>query len=141
VGKIYYSIYAGWKGKTFDGNGNPISWYPWLGKALYVYIGDEFDNPLPGDMVYVGANQTAPPGVQHVMDCPVPLNKFTTPPGKNMRDWLFLGLDVPVFEDYYNEYTDPKTPSYMINKGDPEWNPDGVDLGVDIIIQVYKIEP
>jgi hypothetical protein len=29
----------------------------------------------------------------------------------------------------------------MINKGDPEWNPDGVDLGVDIIIQVYKIEP
>jgi hypothetical protein len=145
VGKIYYSIYAGWKPKTFDPtSGEPTSWYPWLGKALYVDIGDQGDNPLPGDMTYVGANQTAAPGVQWVMDCPMPLNKFTssdpaTP--KNMEDYIILGLDVPVFEGYYNQFTDPKTPSYEILKTDPEWNPDGVDLGIDIIIQVTHIEP
>jgi hypothetical protein len=66
-------------------------------------------------------------------------------------------LDVPVFEDYWNEDTDVESkpsgrnaPSWVIPRyldppdnliTNPAWDPDGVDMGLDIIIQVTDIRP
>jgi hypothetical protein len=59
---------------------------------------------------------------------------------------LWVGLDVPVFEANYNPDTDvnPKpsglsTPTVVIDEDDPRHNPDGVDLGVDLKVQVTSI--
>lgn len=59
---------------------------------------------------------------------------------------LWVGLDVPVFEDFHNPGTDvdPKpsglpTPTVIIEKGEARYNPEGVDLGMDLIIQVTSI--
>jgi hypothetical protein len=78
------------------------------------------------------------------MDAPVPLHKVT--PNINSADLITIGLDAPVFEGYYNPLTDPEPkpsglndPTLIIMKNDPRWNPDGVDLGVDIKIQVTWI--
>jgi hypothetical protein len=61
---------------------------------------------------------------------------------------------VPVFEGYYNPETDVavkpsgrNAPSWVIPKklpsgqDNPAWNPEGVDMGLDIIIQVTDIRP
>jgi len=148
VGDIYYDIYAAWK--PIDPDANPVEYYGWLGEALYLYV-DLTSNgsvtPPCGDPAWhnIGANQTGPGGVQFVMHAPGPIKKFATPTA-NQRDYLKVGLDVPVFEGYWNPDTDPRVPSYVITKklpdgsDNPLWNPDGVDLGLDIIIQVTKIQ-
>jgi hypothetical protein len=59
---------------------------------------------------------------------------------------LYIAIDVPVFEGFYNPLTDPEPkpsglndPTVIIAKDDPRWNPDGVDLGVDLKFQVTNI--
>jgi len=145
-----YSIWVEWK--TLSDNGTPgdtsdDTYYGWLGDALYIGIDPDIDMPedAGGDLKWVG-NVTPPqPGALWVMDCPIPIYKAWTGI-QNTGDQIVIGLDVPVFEDYYNALTDPKPkpsgldfPTVIIEKEDPRWNPDGVELGVDIKFQVTDI--
>jgi hypothetical protein len=155
---IKFKVYAAWKEYPV---GHPLApgYYPWLGDALYLgWFPDDGSgntppppNPVVSDnLTNVGPAPQGPPGVKQVLNnAEIQIKKFPLPPGYG---YLVIGLDVPVFEGYWNEHTDVETkpsglsgPSYEIPKklGDgsdnPAWNPDGVDLGVDIIIQVTDI--
>jgi len=147
---ISYGIFVEWK--PIPGTPN---YYPWLGDALYVGVDAVVLKPQAagGNLVYVGGPPAGAPGTaaKWVMDAPVPLHKLSAP--YNLNDTITLGLDVPVFEGYYNNLTDmlqadgtyvPKPsglndPTYIIAKTDPRWIPDGVDLGLDLKIQVTNI--
>jgi len=143
---IDYAVWAEWKPNPAGG------YYYWLGDALYVGIDSAIKKPVAagGDLVLIGAAPAGPPGAKWVMDAPIPLHKIT--PNLNSADLITLGLDVPVFEGFYNVLTDPTpkpsglmAPTYIIKKflddgsPNPLWNPEGIDLGVDIKIQVTYI--
>lgn len=159
VGDIYFKVYAAWK--PVPGT-DPVEYYHWLGEALY--LGFYPDDGVPpvgppanlkaGDLVNVGAAPVSQPGSKPVLGgAEFLVTKYPLPPDES---FLVIGLDVPVFEGYWNEHTDVATkpsglsgPSYEIPEyldpptnliPNPAWNPDGVDLGVDIIIQVTRIE-
>lgn len=116
--------------------------YEWLGDALYFCVNWDFttypDGPLAANMTGVGSG--APP----IMVVSDNLNKKS-----NLQDWITMALDVPVFEDYWNETTDVKPkpsgknePTVEIKKGESRYPTDmslGVDLGADVKIQVTKI--
>ncbi len=150
VTKIDYSIWVEWK--PIPGTA-PVEYYPWLGDALYVGIDVLAAQPKAADLVPVGGPPPGAPGTSAlwVMDAPIPLHKKAP---YNFNDTITVGLDVPVFEGYYNELTDmlqadgtylPKpsglnAPTLVIAKTDPRWIPiDGVDLGLDLKIQVTNI--
>jgi hypothetical protein len=148
---INYTIWAEWK--ILSDNGTPgdrsdDSYWPWLGDALYVGIDAKILKPKAagGNLTCVGPPPATQPGAVWVMDCPKFLHKSSTPPGYNLNDTITVGLDVPVFETYYNDLTDPEPkpsglndPTLVILKDDPRWNPDGIDLGVDLKFQVTGI--
>jgi hypothetical protein len=86
------------------------------------------------------------------MAAPIPIHKVT--PNLNSADLITVGLDVPVFEGYYNSLTDmlqedgtyiPKPsglddPTYIIYAADwSDFNPEGMDFGLDLKIQVTYI--
>lgn len=146
--RVYFKVYAAWKP---DGAGG---YYPWLGDALYLgFFADQVPpaNLLADNLTNVGPAPAGPPGFKPVLGgTQFVVNKFPLPPDVS---YLVIGLDVPVFETYWNEDTDVATkpsglsgPSYVIPKklpdgsDNPAWAPSGVDLGVDIIIQVTNIE-
>jgi hypothetical protein len=155
---IDYSIWVEWKPIPEDANPYPDSvvvgtdgndYYPWLGDALYLGIDAVDLRPIAagGDLTPVGP--VLPPGPQgaiKVMDSSTPLNK-NPGPVLNLNDTITVGLDVPVFEGYYNMYTDVpvkqsglSAPTVVILESDTaRYFPDGVDLGVDIKIQVENI--
>jgi hypothetical protein len=152
---VNYSVWVEWK--TMSDNGTPgdpsdDTFYHWLGDALYIGIveppnvDDEKPEDAGGELVWVGnVTPPGPPGALHLWDSPQPIYKSRSGP-QNQTDRIVIGLDVPVFEDYYNALTDPKPkpsgldwPTVIIEKDDPRWNPDGVDLGADIKIQVTNI--
>jgi hypothetical protein len=155
VTAINYSVFVEWK--TLDDNGTPgdpsdDTYYKWLGDALYIGIDPAVKKPedAGGDLVWVGnVTPPGPPGALWVMDSPQPIWKKKGVIG-NPADIIVVGLDVPVFEDYYNELTDALAcpdgkpsgldkPTVVIAEDDPRWDPDGVDLGVDLKIQVTNI--
>jgi hypothetical protein len=140
VNAIDYAIWAEWKENPAGG------YYPWLGDAMYVGVQVPADQKKPvaagGSLVPVGPNPPpGPPGAIHVLD-----DSLLKP--TNNIDLITLGLDVPVFEGYYNELTDA-----LVNGGIKPSGltrptviltgarnvPDGIDLGVDIKIQVTNI--
>jgi len=158
VTAVNYSIWVEWK--TLSDNGTPgdpydDEYYPWLGDALYIGIDvSDPDKQKPedagGDLKWVGdVAPPGPPGALWVMDSPQPIWKEWEGSG-NPGDLIVVGLDVPVFEDFYNEATDnisnPVKPSglngptVVILKTDTDrWHPDGVTLGADLKIQVTDI--
>jgi hypothetical protein len=79
-----------------------------------------------------------------VLAAPLPLHKLAP---YNLNDIITIGLDTPVFEGYYNKYTDPipkpsglDAPTVIILKTDTDrYFPEGVTLGVDIKIQITDI--
>ena len=156
VGNIYFDVYAQWK--PIPGT-EPTEYYNWLGDGLYLGFYNDPQTPpatiLAGDLTNVGAAPASMPGHKLALDKDVAGNdlvvqKFPLPPDLSC---LVIGLDVPVFEGYWNIDTDVPTkpsgmsgPSYVIPKllptgaPNPAWNPDGVDLGLDIVIQVTGID-
>jgi hypothetical protein len=148
VGTIKFKVFAAWKPLP-DGSG----YYPWLGDAVYLGFFKDQVPPaglLADDLVNVGPAPAGPPGVKPVLNgLEFMVEKFPLPPDVS---YLVVGLDVPVFEGYWNKHTDVPVkpsgkdgPSYVIPKylddgsPNPAWNPDGVDLGLDIVIQVTDI--
>ena len=144
VTHIDYSIWVEWKPNPAGG------YYPWLGDCLYIGIDAVKKWPStvvgnPGDLVPVGpVLPPGPPGAIKVLSSTIPLHKLAP---YNLTDTITIGLDTPVFEGYYNKYTDPvpkpsglNAPTVIILKSDTaRYFPNGVDLGVDIKIQVTNI--
>jgi hypothetical protein len=158
---IYFKVFAAWK-QYHDNDPRYPDYYPWLGEAVYLKFCPDpgIDPPPPNfpptdllatDMTVVGAAPSGPPGVKPALGGQEFLiKKYPLPPDLS---YLMIGLDVPVFEGYWNEHTDVETkpsglsgPSWEIPRylddgvtPNPAWNPDGVDLGLDLIIQVTAI--
>jgi hypothetical protein len=115
--------------------------YNWMG--YFTYVGWNVDDNA-NNMILVGDPPAQCPGAVEVagpfvLDSDLPNN-------------LYIAIDVPVFEGYYNELTDPtpkpsglNAPTYIIKKflddgsPNPLWDPNGVDFGVDIKVQVVNI--
>lgn len=162
---VDFEVWAGCK--LLSDNGTPLdpgddTYYPWLGKCLYV--------DLNGSQGYVGPAPAQCPGVVKVMD-------YTTPgsPVALIGTINYLGidtmdvtvyLDVPVFEDFYIPATDvldkdrlpwadtqlagwmddgstgddvKGIPSQILPPGSPWGTPQTITMGVDLIIQVVDI--
>ncbi len=121
--------------------------YYWLGDALYFVLNWDYDTypegPKAADMTWVG---TGTPPIKVLSGNEASLDKEF-----NIQDYLTMALDVPVFEGYYNENTDPNPkpsgknePTVVIGKGETRYPADmdvGVDLGADVKIQVINIRP
>lgn len=144
VGDIEYEVWVEWK-PLESGPG----YYNWLGEALYVGIDAANKTPVAagGDLVLVGAAPATQPGAKKVLDGGV-LRKFGDPPNIpiDMDDLITVGLDVPDFEGYVNELTDPNpkpsgldAPSWIIPANYPGFNPQGMNFGLDLKIQVTFI--
>jgi len=125
----------------------PVEYYSWLGDAMYFCVNWDYtaypDGPEAGDMTWVGNTMPTPssPAIYVMGDS---INKDT-----NIQDEITMAVDVPVFEDYWNEHTDvdPKPsglskPTVVILKTDSRYPADvstGLDLGVDVKIQITSI--
>jgi len=144
VTKIDYAIFVEWKPKLTGG------FYPWLGDALYFGI-NAAPSPLAPALTPVGP--VFPPGPPGALG-PILSDSLYKAEPYNLTDIITVGLDVPVFEGFYNPLTDMlqadgtyakkpsglDNPTVIILKSDiARYFPDGVDLGADIKIQVTKI--
>ena len=132
--------------------------FKWLGDAMYIGIDVALDaNKFPvaagGALVPVDPDGTA---TRPILVVSGTLNKGTGTAEcpNNTADIITIGLDVPVFEGFYNQYTDvpgcvlevessPKKPSGLCTPSviltDDRNVETGIKLGVDIIIQVSRI--
>ncbi len=143
---VTYALYAEWKITDNASAINPVvvgsdnlSYYAWLGEALYLGIGVSGDNTT--GMTLVGpAPVPGPPGAKIVSGFGATLDGIVT-------NQIVVGIDVPVFEGFYNPLTDPEPkpsglddPTWIILTGDYRYFPNGVDLGLDLKIQVTDIE-
>jgi hypothetical protein len=166
VTTVNYAVYVEWKPSpgmdyAYLDNGvwvPDIGFYNWMG--YFTYIGVDALNLTPqsigGDLVLVGDPPTGAPGTsaKWVMDAPVSLHKIS--PDVNSEDKVTIFIDVPVFEGAYNPLTDPEPkpsglddPSWIIPDGSmaytglpahPFYDPDGMDFGFDLKIQVINID-
>jgi hypothetical protein len=134
---------------------NGVDYYYWLGDALYMGIFEEL--PIDPNLKYpegasghgaagVLKRVTNNPGPQPDQPILVATGTITKPAYGAPNDWydmIVIGLDVPVFEGYWNELTDvPLKPSgfdkpTVVLKG-PR-NVQHIILGVDVVIQVTRI--
>jgi hypothetical protein len=152
VTEINYSIFAEWK--VLSDNGTPAdtsddTYYPWLGDALYVGVNvlsdaDKKPEDAGGKMKLIGDAPATQPGVVGPV---ISDNLSKSDANPNLNDWITLGLDVPVFEGYYNALTDVAIkpsgltgPTLIISENDTDrYFPDGVTLGLDLKFQVTDI--
>jgi hypothetical protein len=122
----------------------PDTYYPWIGDWLWVAVDptqQAVPFEVPADWYYVGPRPAGP--------APIATNTGLTGTLSlnNMSDQLAVLFCAPVFEGYYNELTDadykpdwwPYEEWAPIATDDPRHIPDGVDLGIDIKIQVTDI--
>jgi hypothetical protein len=150
VNTIDYSVWVEWKPETnrpfayWDGSDWVAStdFYNWIGYFTYVGI-DVAPNPLAADLTLVGDPPSGVPGTSAkvVIANPVALVKGVHPIAT-----VSVGIDVPVFEGFYNPLTDlpPKpsgedTPTYTIPAAMPGFDPSGMDFGLDLKIQITDI--
>jgi hypothetical protein len=123
-------------------------YYNWMGYFTYVDFGS---NGLAPDMNLVGDPPAGPPGTaaKQVLGGPY----VATPDPQR----LYVTIDVPVFEGYYNKLTDDlvmkdidgdgdlekpsglTAPTWIIPADMPGFDPDGMDFGLDLKIQVSDI--
>ena len=130
-----------------------VDYYYWLGDALYIGIFDMLEplDILPakkyplaagGELIHV-TNLTAPAPTAPVLVLSDNITKPDLGADDLHFDTIVVGLDVPVFEGYYNPTTDPEPKPSGLN--DPtvtltgERNVQGIVLGADIVIQVTNI--
>jgi hypothetical protein len=120
-----------------------VDYYAWLGNWLWVGwpTPKQTENPMfeADKWAWVG-----PPPVGDNLTKELP---FTANITDNTSQDLAILFCAPVFREYYNEHTDVKPDWWPadwapIEKDDAEgrWIPDGVDLGLDLKIQVIDIE-
>jgi kynurenine formamidase len=160
---VNFTFYAEWKecidktGYYYDGqawDAGTANFCNWMGDFLYV----GFDTTTPDalNMALIGPAAGPPPGAQAVT---MPISRLTD----CQAHQLYIGIDVPVFECSYNPLTDmlqpdgsylPKPsgkddPTFIIPDGTnkyspmpryPGYDPDGMDFGIDLKIQVTGIE-
>lgn len=116
--------------------------YPWLGDALYLQWGSVTTPASAAQMTNTWS--TSSPPIDPPIDTGITGNLTKPTYGGN----LWVGLDVPVFEGYYNVATDPtpkpsgrNTPTVSINSTDTaRYFPDtGVELAANIKIQIERI--
>jgi hypothetical protein len=130
------------------GTANYCNWMPFL------YVGYNVNDDA-NQMTPVGPAMAPPPSAQPILAC----GQLRSGGGNNK---LYIAIDVPVFEGFYNPLTDmlqpdgsyiPKPsglddPTYIIPDGSnkyspdprhPDYDPDGQDFGVDLKIQVTDI--
>jgi hypothetical protein len=150
-------------------NINNVEYYCWLGDALWVGSGAgplDYPNDVVGDptvtdpnpaecpdgtalsagtLALVGDPPTAPAMAKKIVGAGGMLSKPI-----NKKVTIGVGLDVPVFGGFYNPDTDicPKpshrdSPTLEIDASDTgprgRYHPDGVDLGIDLKVQVVDI--
>jgi hypothetical protein len=162
--------------KLMDDNGTPDpaddTYYPWLGEAIWLATGAEdisgpwncttqqFDPPdgivnladdtFPDREVWENVGQApcvCPGAIPVLVGRTLGLQPFDGQVQPQIDSFeLDIAIDVPVFEGYYNPYTDvcPKpngldTPTWVIEMEDPRWIPTGSVMGLDIKVQVVDI--
>jgi hypothetical protein len=156
VGNVDYEIWVEWKpaeGMDFaywDGADwvQSSGFYNWMG--YFTYIG-AFDAPpgaplFAGDLTMVGDPPAGVPGTSaKFVAGPFTLSKFAVSP-PDLDDKVVVGIDAPVFDGYYNMYTDPEPkpsglndPTYIIPADMPGFDSHGMDFGLDLKIQVVNI--
>jgi hypothetical protein len=103
------------------------------------------DDTFPDRTVWfhVGSAPDGPPGAKPVMGS---LGLHKPAAGGIRGDRIALAIDSPVFEEYYNALTDvcPKPngldkPTWVIASDDPRHVPGGIEMGLDLKIQVVRI--
>jgi hypothetical protein len=151
---VNFTFFAEWKecaGKTgyyYDGqawDAGTANFCNWMGDFLYVSWDTAGD---ANAMTLVGPAQGPPPGAQQILTS----GRLTDCSSHK----LYIAIDVPVFEGFYNPLTDPEPkpsgkndPTYIIPDGSkmytnmpeyPGYDPEGMDFGVDLKIQVTGID-
>jgi hypothetical protein len=132
--------------KTWDAG--TVNYCQWMGDFLYV----AFDLIVPvkaSNMYLIGPALAPPPSAQVVPAAPIAILND----GGSHN--LYIAIDVPVFEEFYNDLTDPdpkpsgeNDPTYIIPDGSmeytdmpvhPAYDPSGMNFGIDLKIQVTDI--
>jgi hypothetical protein len=155
---VTVQVYAEWKaedGQTAywdnltDGWQGPYDdYYNWMGDFLWVGFDPSQDPDPVSGMVLVGPALAPPPSAQ-------PILATVNLTDAHRSTQLGIAVDVPVFEGHYNDLTDPdpkpsglNDPSYIIPDGSmkyttrpkmPGYDPEGMDFGIDLKVQVIKI--
>jgi hypothetical protein len=155
---VNFTFFAEWKkcnGKTgyfYDNDtglwdGGTANFCNWMGDFLYV--GLDTTTPDANNMHLVGPALAGPQSAQVV---PMPMSQLTD----CQPHQFYIAIDVPVFEGFYNPLTDPEPkpsglddPTFIIPDGSrmytdmpeyPGYDPEGMDFGIDLKIQVTAIE-
>jgi hypothetical protein len=151
---VNFTFFAEWKdcddamGYFYDGqawDAGTANYCQWMGEFLYV--GWDVDDTA-AQMTLVGPAAAPPPSAQQILTS----GRLTDCDAHQ----LYIAIDVPVFEGFYNPLTDPEPkpsgeddPTYIIPDGSlmytdmpahPAYDPEGMDFGIDLKIQVTGIE-
>jgi hypothetical protein len=127
---------------------DPVEYYEWLGDCLYIGINavDKWPttatHPGPGDLEWVGS------GTPPIFITTGTLEKAYPGNLGDPQHTVTVGLDVPVFEGFWNDLTDAlacpdgkpsgkDTPTVELTGSRNV--PGGIELGADIVIQVTDI--
>jgi len=131
LNQVKYQVYGEWKPAPSGVTPTPSVvgsdtkiYYPWMW-FLKVAI-----DATP--TATIGTPTVTAPGAQALF--PVGTLK-----SGNTSDELSIRLDVPVFASFYNALTDPKPSPVIIPTSEPGYNPNGMDYGIDLKIQVIDI--
>jgi hypothetical protein len=151
---VNFTFLAEWKdcddamGYFYDGqawDAGTANYCQWMGEFLYV--GWDVDDTA-AQMTLVGPAAAPPPSAQQILTS----GRLTDCDAHQ----LYIAIDVPVFEGFYNPLTDPEPkpsgeddPTYIIPDGSlmytdmpahPAYDAEGMDFGIDLKIQVTGIE-